>query len=114
MVASLVRENVMSTLFAVTVALLLFPFVLYAVFADDDEQPEEVEIEVCDDCAMMSANGSHGWEYDESWLNAYVAQADALGDPILTHDESHFSMSPCEFCGSRLGGNRHRAVVVVG
>lgn len=117
MVAFMLGDNVESTLFGLFVALLLFPFILFAVFGEDKESPmsENVNIEICGDCAMMSANGSHGWEYDESWLHAYVATAERLGDPILTCHESEacmwFSMSPCDFCGSTLGGYRHPAVL---
>lgn len=116
MIASLFGDNVESTLFGLFVALLLFPFIMFALLDEGDTMSEQVQIEVCDDCAMMSANGSHGWEYDESWYNAYVATADRIGDPVLICHEysescSWFSMSPCDFCGSSLGGNRHPAVI---
>jgi len=107
--------NLQATIFAIVFVLLLSPFIMFAVLDKGDQVSEQIEIEVCSDCAMMSANGSHGWEYDESWLRAYVATAERLGDPVLTCHESEacmwFSMSPCDFCGSTLGGYRHPAVI---
>lgn len=82
---------------------------------------DTVEIEVCTDCLMAAANGLHGWECDEDWLDAYETACKTYGgDPIPVSEDSengwscngHFSWSPCEFCGSKLGGDRYPAVLM--
>jgi len=73
---------------------------------------DDIEIQICSDCAMMSANGVAGWEHDDRWLADYMESAEKYGDPVLTCGEDcngGFSWSPCGFCGSKLGGDRHPA-----
>ena len=76
---------------------------------------DDIEIQICSDCAMMSANGIAGWEHDDRWLADYMESADKYGDPVLTCGEDcngGFSWSPCGFCGSKLGGDRHPAILM--
>lgn len=76
---------------------------------------DTVEIEICVDCLMMSANGLHGWEYDENWLKAYNSAVSEYGtEPVPNcgeNCEGGFSWDPCDFCNSPLGGDRHPAVL---
>jgi hypothetical protein len=74
-----------------------------------NEKPLRFEIDLCVDCLIASSNGpedaSAEWEgLLEEWdgyLFGYVV--DDEGDPV----EPHFSWSPCQGCGSGLGGDRH-------
>jgi len=69
-----------------------------------------VEILICTDCAMLAANGELADETDCEPLGlveGYVAVT--CSD---SGDDCEFSWSPCEGCGSRLGGYRHSAVVM--
>ena len=69
----------------------------------------------CTDCLMWVANGDEP-EGDTEW-NAYKIDAIwppkqfdlACGDTENDHD---FSWSPCECCGSRLGGSRHELIAL--
>lgn len=75
---------------------------------------EKLDIEICSDCAMMSANGLYGWEYDQKWLEAYETAYKEYGEPVLNCGDdcgTSFSWSSCDFCGSELGGDRHPAVI---
>lgn len=128
MIASLLRDNVESTLFGLFVALLLFPFIMFALLDEGDEVKEQVKIAVCTECFMAGANGVPSWDYDETgerakWLTRYERACQTYGsEPIPTTEDddegasySHwFSYVPCEFCGSTLGGDRHNAVLVMG
>lgn len=76
---------------------------------------ETITLAVCVDCIMALANG----EYPED-----AARRDAIIDAETRyHDEGFailaggdetdtFSWSPCELCGSSLGGSRHEAAAV--
>lgn len=59
-------------------------------------------MEACIDCVMVIANGEVAEDYDarglEDWSKDYI---------LVVGDEAGFSMSTCEVCGSRLGGDRH-------
>ena len=77
------------------------------------------QLEVCSDCAQMSANGPHGAEFGEGFTERYAAAVQRFGDePVLTHnpedegDGYWFSWSPCGFCGDPLGGNRLSATLL--
>lgn len=72
------------------------------------------EMDICSDCEMASANGLHGWEYDENWLEAYNKACEWFGaEPSPTGEgEGWFSWSPCGFCGSGYGGYRNSAVIM--
>jgi hypothetical protein len=70
----------------------------------------DTEISICTDCAMLAANGELAEVSDCEPLglvDGYVAVTCSGGDC-----DEHFSWSPCEGCGSRLGGYRHSAVVL--
>lgn len=81
-----------------------------------DYMSDDIEIQICSDCAMMSANGLAGWEYEQDWLETYLWNCKAYGaEPVLTCGEDcdgGFSWSPCGFCGSKLGGDRHPAILM--
>lgn len=77
-------------------------------------------INICIDCAFISANGTRGGEFPDGVVEAYAKRANEMGrEPILativsdegSEYESHFSLDSCEFCGSKLGGDRYRAVL---
>jgi hypothetical protein len=62
---------------------------------------------VCMDCVMMIANGEVDPETSPA-REAEVAEATAgwvLGGSD-ENEEAHFSWSPCDCCGCRLGGDR--------
>lgn len=78
------------------------------------------QIEICRDCVLVHANGEDGcddtdcrhgipdsgWPVDtELTLGRLDADANAMEDT-----EPWFSWSPCEWCGSPLGGDREYAV----
>jgi hypothetical protein len=77
------------------------------------------EIDICDDC-MINADGDPAMGDAASQYRCAVAAADTadkwgdLAQHIHTtcDDECGFSWSPCEACGSTLGGTRHPAVVL--
>lgn len=68
----------------------------------------------CSDCAMFIANGDTPVEMNEEetekWIDNFISRNDNhlfLGDD---HDE--FSWSPCDTCGSNLGGSRYEVGVI--
>jgi hypothetical protein len=78
---------------------------------------EKIEIDLCVDCLMATSglleDADPGWggmlEEWNGWLFGY------LFDPETEEpQEPHFSWSPCQGCGSGLGGDRypHEAVRV--
>jgi hypothetical protein len=68
-----------------------------------------IELEGCTDCVMWLANGElppdeSDWApeaVERNWPDHHLCVA---GDE---NSEEYFSWSPCEVCGSRLGGNRY-------
>ena len=77
------------------------PFAFLVEF-DDDEEDEEKENEG----GIMTA-----WTIDSyrNWLkNVIAATKSIFGDnPVYTGPHLGFSWSPCELCGSTLGGDRY-------
>jgi len=78
-----------------------------------------IPLAVCVDCLQVAANGRDaGAEYAPGHSEAYaVAVAANGGEPVPAFDEERghwFSWSPCQFCGSTLGGDRFDAVLVEG
>lgn len=77
-----------------------------------------IEINVCVDCTLLIANGectdSDGNDIAERVAEAQTAiWGDAAGRIVLTlDDEPFFSWSDCGGCGSTLGGDRMKAVVL--
>lgn len=80
---------------------------------------------VCTDCAMMLANGELG----QGDRNAEIAHAQRMNEELAgwlqeggpyvqmvlsgeEDDDSRFSWSRCDGCGSTLGGDRERAAVL--
>ena len=73
------------------------------------------EIQVCADCIHVAASGAPTYEgYTESGHAARYAQGLAQwhDEPFTSDDESSFSMTPCDYCGDTLGGNRFTATVM--
>lgn len=85
---------------------------------------------VCTDCLMVLANGETGGEPDQPPLQLLDGLEVTLGMVREEHDctdaegrtahdrgeececeRTEFSWSPCEGCGSRLGGSRDAATV---
>ena len=72
------------------------------------------DIEVCVDCTMMLANGECEGLDTDSWYHAVKAAGMTRFDVALNigeDTEPSFSWSACDYCGSRLGGDRYPAVV---
>ena len=70
-------------------------------------QATTYNIAVCTDCIMMIANGEGGSHLVMSMMAEWPDHLLGYGgDP---DDEADFSGTPCEGCGSQLGGARHAA-----
>lgn len=76
-------------------------------------------IKVCIDCAYISSNGTHGAEFPEGFVEAYLARCEETGkEPVPQSPgdggeyDCHFSWNPCDFCGSKLGGDRYDSVLM--
>ena len=64
----------------------------------------------CNDCAVMMANGELPHDMDEDSDEAQAIIAGTAGCCLgfdQHNDDAGFHWSPCECCGSRLGGDRH-------
>jgi hypothetical protein len=76
---------------------------------------ERIEMEVCVDCLVIDANGPDEVDpeavarfeaasiLNEGWTYANNCPEDC---------EGWFSWTPCDYCGSTLGGDRHPAVLI--
>lgn len=72
------------------------------------------DIRLCVDCVWVDANGydaeavAYDWPgFDDRWQGwGFAPQTERHGDQ---HEikEPHFSWSPCDGCGSHLGGDRY-------
>lgn len=73
------------------------------------------DIEVCVDCAMMIANGDDsGIDNTDAWYHAVMAKGMLRFDVAMSCGDDcagYFSKSACDYCGSRLAGDRHPAVL---
>lgn len=70
-----------------------------------DEGPAYQDAEVCDDCTSWAVNGdvsgnSDDWTQPDVDLSVWTYNDDG--------EDTNFSQSPCDMCGSRLAGNRTR------
>ena len=73
------------------------------------------DIEVCQDCIYVSANGSPDYEgYTESGhAKRYAEGLKNWGDEPFTFDDApSFSWQSCDFCGDTDGGHRYSATVM--
>jgi hypothetical protein len=83
--------------------------------APEPAADEVIEISACVDCLLFVANGDVP-EHDEALPERIRAR---LGDGASRlvcaggdDDGTEFSWSPCECCGSRLGGMRHALAII--
>ena len=71
------------------------------------------EIEVCEDCLYVAANGAPTYDgYAESGhATAYAKGLEEWGDEPwqVEGGEGSFSWRSCDFCGDHLGGTRYTA-----
>lgn len=81
------------------------------------------ELEICQDCVHVSANGSPtSWatgspDYDgyteSGHAQRYARGVTAYGDePCYLGEEEWFGKYPCDFCGGTLAGARFSASVM--
>lgn len=61
---------------------------------------------VCCDCALMIANGETSPDVS---VEREKLIAEATAGWVLSEGRSEFSWSPCDCCGTHLGGSRHNA-----
>jgi hypothetical protein len=83
------------------------------------------ELGVCGDCVMALEYGlpsasqtldELGLAFDEGFSVRFAGALASWGVGYEVHAapsyDSHFSWAPCELCGTALGGDRYRAVVL--
>lgn len=71
------------------------------------------ELKVCTDCLFFIANGD--LPENEHDATRVVAGVESFAPGYVTpsgEGEGEFSWRPCDCCGSKLGGDRHDAVVL--
>ena len=79
---------------------------------DDDGKPhpdpDAVPVSMCSDCYCSIANGLDSIDVPDDRRDEIAAGLESAGPrvDIDTDDEGGFSMSPCQICGTRLGGTR--------
>lgn len=76
-----------------------------------------VDLSVCQDCAMIGANGELG-QGDEDAERAHVERMSAvLGDDlrhiVIGEQTDDFATSPCGACGDTLAGERFSACLLI-
>lgn len=78
---------------------------------------EQIDIEVCVDCLTIEANGPD--EVEPAAVERFARAMESATADGWTYAnacpeecEGHFSWSPCDFCGSTLGGDRHPAALL--
>jgi hypothetical protein len=75
-----------------------------------------IDGEACVDCLMLVANGETPPNMDKVETAEYLARVETRTAgfhviPACPEDcEGSFSWSPCDVCGSPLGGDRHPVV----
>lgn len=69
------------------------------------------EIEICQDCLFLLANGEGPDDVAESLAKRWPIGTITLGSPDRPNEYEleFFSTSPCDGCGSTLGGDRYYA-----
>jgi hypothetical protein len=75
-----------------------------------------LDVSLCVDCVTADANGTDDL-VESQWTGFLDDWQDWVFGPILTDEqnepnEPHFSWSPCDGCGSHLGGDRFDYVAV--
>lgn len=76
------------------------------------------EVDICDDCLFAAESFTDeelGHTPQVQPLRFIFAEGRTAADTsvVANSDEAFFSWSPCEGCGSALGGNRRTATVFV-
>lgn len=71
-----------------------------------DITPEPMELSLCVDCAYLDANGLPNILSTPDCEPLSLLDGIDIGPTDQHCCEGHFSWSPCEGCGSRLGGLR--------
>ena len=71
-------------------------------------------IMICNDCASWHANADLSGVDDETRIAEVKAFPDSLAVDCGENEEycDTFSKYPCEACGTRLAGHRHRAFLL--
>jgi hypothetical protein len=75
----------------------------------------ETELEVCEVCVHLIANGEYADGTDAALIasEAMVDRwADKAADIVLGGDELGFRLRPCDACGSKLAGDRFTASIL--
>mgnify|MGYP006272773641 CR=1 FL=1 len=76
---------------------------------------ETYDIEICVDCVSMISYGESAGLDGDVWLHRVKAAGMDRFDVDLACDEDcegFFSHYGCDYCGSKLAGERHPAVVL--
>jgi hypothetical protein len=70
-------------------------------------------VSICVDCLFAAANGQPSDDPDYPTPDREPLGLLAVGEWVeLSDDEGSFSWSPCDTCGSTLGGDRFDAMVL--
>ena len=79
--------------------------------------PGQIEVAICVDCHDIAANGNDN--HQEYCEGSECLQCEAFSDPvnadyilIAGEGEGRFSWWACDYCGSRLGGQRWDTVML--
>jgi len=81
-------------------------------------ETDPVILAICSDCLLFLANGDlppeNTEEQDRQYLDRLAKHSKGFFNisPTCSGDPS-FSWTPCETCGSRLGGDRHDANALI-
>lgn len=78
---------------------------------------ESVEVALCVDCVFADAYGEDAEGVSEDYTGFLPEWDGWLFGPVVTDEsneptEPYFSWSPCDGCGSHLGGDRSRYIAV--
>jgi hypothetical protein len=92
------------------------------------ETKESFMLDACTDCAMAVANGTRdamenleyhtSGDYASEWLDSFSQASErwfSKGYVLVNgseEDDTTFSWSSCDVCGSRLGGSRMSVVAI--
>jgi hypothetical protein len=82
--------------------------------SDEDSDNDDNTLMACQDCLMYVANGDLPDYRDnlESDIQGHIGVPSGRLTCGDSDKDDEFSSSPCECCGSRLGGSRHQLVIM--